>query len=100
MSFCSVANNLNDIAKGNPDAVAETLERWRTVNTPEMDWLIAHALRTMLKQGHSGALWLLGYDPDVQIVVSELALNSDEISVGEALTFSLRVTSEEKSLSP
>ncbi len=92
----SVANNLNDIAKDNPDVVAKTLERWQKVNTPEMDWLIAHSLRTMLKQGHHGALRLMGYDPDVQVVVSGLKLNSDEIRVGEGLTFSFKVTSGEK----
>ncbi len=92
----SVANNLNDIAKDNPDVVAETLARWQKVNTPEMDWIIAHSLRTMLKQGHHGALRLMGYDPDVQITVSDLTLNSDEIKVGEGLTFSFKVTSGEE----
>jgi len=92
----SVANNLTAIAKDTPDTVAASLARWQTVNTPEMDWIIAHSLRTMLKQGHPEALRLMGYDPDAQITVSELTLGSDEIRVGDTLTFSFKVTSQEK----
>jgi len=92
----SVANNLNDISKDNPDIVVETLERWQRLDTPEMDWIIAHALRTILKQGHPGALRLLGYDPAARVVVSELELSSDAIRVGEELRFSFKVTSQEE----
>ena len=92
----SVANNLNDISKDNPDIVVDTLERWQTVDTPEMDWIISHALRTILKQGHPGALRLQGYDPDSKILVTELQLSSTEIKVGEALAFSFKVQSQEE----
>ena len=92
----SVANNLNDIAKDNPDTVVATLERWRAIETPEMDWIISHALRTLLKQGHLGALRLMGYDPDASIVVSDLRVSSTKIKVGDVLGFSFQVRSEEK----
>jgi hypothetical protein len=92
----SVANNLNDISKDNPDIVVETLERWQKLNTPEMDWIISHALRTILKQGHPGALRLQGYDPDVYVVVSDLELSSGTIRVGEELRFSFNITSQEE----
>jgi 3-methyladenine DNA glycosylase AlkC len=92
----SVANNLNDISKDNPGIVVETLQRWQKLDTPEMDWIIAHALRTILKQGHPGALRLLGYDPQARVLVSDLQLNSPEIKVGETLRFSFEVTSQEE----
>lgn len=92
----SVANNLNDISKDNPDIVVETLERWQKLDTPEMDWIIAHALRTILKQGHPGALRLMGYDPQARVVVSDLELSSDEIRVGQELRFSFMVRSQEE----
>jgi len=92
----SVANNLNDISKDNPDIVVQTLEKWQKLDTPEMDWIISHALRTVLKQGHPGALRLMGYDPKARIVVSDLELSSDEIRVGEELRFSFKVRSEEE----
>lgn len=56
-----------------------------------MDWLISHALRTLLKQGHAGALRLLGYDPDVNVVVSDLVLSSKEMMVGDVLEFAFQV---------
>jgi 3-methyladenine DNA glycosylase AlkC len=92
----SVANNLNDISKDNPDIVVETLQRWQKLDTPEMDWIISHALRTILKQGHPGALRLQGYDPQARVMVSDLQLSSHEIRVGEALRFSFKVTSQEE----
>ncbi len=92
----SVANNLNDISKDNADIVVETLERWQKLDTPEMDWIISHALRTILKQGHPGALRLQGYDPQARVVVSDLQLSSHEIKVGETLRFSFKVTSLEE----
>ncbi len=92
----SVANNLNDISKDNPDRVIETLQRWQKLDTPEMDWLISHALRTLLKQGHPGALRLQGYDPDVKLLVSDLQLSSNTIRVGQDLHFSFTVTSQEE----
>jgi 3-methyladenine DNA glycosylase AlkC len=57
----SVANNLNDIAKDHPDLVVEVCARWSLQASPERRWLIRHGLRTLVKQGHEGALAVLGY---------------------------------------
>jgi 3-methyladenine DNA glycosylase AlkC len=45
----SVANNVNDISKDNPDVVLDTLCRWQahSGSQPEMEWIISHALRTL-----------------------------------------------------
>ena len=92
----SVANNLNDIAKDNPDIVVETLERWqKSAPSKEMDWIIAHALRSLLKEGHPSALNLMGYNPDVKISVSEINLSNDAPAIGEEIEFSFTVRSRE-----
>ena len=60
----SVANHLNDITKKDPDLVLDTLARWRDEGrqvAAELDWLERHALRTLVKKGHVGALERLGY---------------------------------------
>lgn len=54
----SVANNLNDISKDNPDTVLEIAEQWYG-KTPKTDWLVKHACRTLLKEGTRRALVLL-----------------------------------------
>ncbi|MBZ0310407.1 MAG: DNA alkylation repair protein, partial [Anaerolineae bacterium] len=56
----SVSNNLNDISKDNPQVVIETVRRWQQDDSPEMQKLIHHALRTLVKAGHPDALALLG----------------------------------------
>ena len=57
----SVANNLNDIAKDHPDLVVSVLKKWKKIDNARTQWLIKHAARTLLKQGHTEALALLGY---------------------------------------
>lgn len=88
----SVANNLNDIAKDHPEIVVETLQRWSTDKSKEMTWLIKHALRTLIKQGHPGALELLGYKKEPLIEVSEFELNQS-VTLGGSLGFSFYIKS-------
>ena len=89
----SVANNLNDIAKDHPDLVVATLRRWQKSKNPETRWLVKHALRTLLKQGHPEALALLGYSPEVAVEVRGLAVSPPRIKTGEAITFAFTVIS-------
>ncbi|MBN1562542.1 MAG: hypothetical protein JXA10_01795, partial [Anaerolineae bacterium] len=88
----SVANNLNDIAKDNPQVVIDVLRAWSAIETPEMEWLIRHALRTLIKQGDPGALALLGYDAPA-ITVRNLMLQPLQIALGETVQFSFEVES-------
>ncbi|WP_347394514.1 DNA alkylation repair protein [Parabacteroides leei] len=48
----SVANNLNDIAKDNPQTVIDLVKRWQG-ESKEVDWIIKHGSRTLLKLGES-----------------------------------------------
>lgn len=92
----SVANNLNDIAKDNPDIVVKTLERWRNESpSTELEWIISHASRTLIKQGHHGALKLQGFNPKVHIHVSDIELNKAKLAFGDELTFMIRIDSLE-----
>jgi len=91
----SVANNLNDISKDNPDIVITTLKRWKKINNKGTQWIISHALRTLLKDGHPDALKLMGYEPNINIIVSEIKFNSKEIKIGDDLIFEFTVTSNE-----
>jgi 3-methyladenine DNA glycosylase AlkC len=89
----SVANNLNDIAKDHPDLVVETLAAWRNAKHPGTQWIIGHAARTVVKQGHPDALMLLGYPPAIGISVPEIQLNQRTVRLGEDLVFSFEVQS-------
>ncbi|MBX3419440.1 MAG: hypothetical protein KF851_17680 [Pirellulaceae bacterium] len=91
----SVANHLNDIAKIEPALVLEMLERWRQrgeQQPDELDWICRHALRTLVKQGHTGAMKFLGFRIDPQVSVGNLELVNTKISGGESLEFSITLT--------
>lgn len=90
----SVANNLNDIAKDNPDIVVETLRDWQKIDTEAMAWLIRHASRTLIKQGHPGALALLGYPPEPEIRVRNLMLTTPIVEFGNSLDFHFEIQSQ------
>jgi hypothetical protein len=89
----SVANNLNDIAKDHPDLVVETLARWRNVTNPGTQWIVGHAARTVVKQGHPDALMLLGYPSTISISVSGSQLTQRTVRLGEDLVFAFEVQS-------
>lgn len=83
----SVANNLNDIAKDHPAVVIETLRHWQQGASTARQWIIKHALRTLLKQGHSEALGLLGYGNQAEVVVRDFRLDTVSVAMGNAITF-------------
>ena len=90
----SVANHLNDIAKIDALLVIETLKQWQTSNKQEpkeMDFIINHALRTLVKKGDEEALALLGYGKSPAINVGDVVLKSDSVKVGKALEFEVSV---------
>jgi len=89
----SVANNLNDIAKDHPDLVVETLTRWNKTNHKGTQWIIGHASRTLLKQGHPKALELLGYPQNIQINVINLRVNQSTCQLGDEIEFSFEIKS-------
>lgn len=91
----SVANNLNDIAKDHPELVLEIGENWlgKSVHT---DWIIKHASRTLLKQGHSKALALFGFTKNPQLKINEFNLSTSKLAIGERMNFSFSIYIESK----
>lgn len=90
----SVANHLNDIAKLDASLVVDTLARWQREGRQEpkeMDWMIRHALRTLIKQGDPQAMALLGYVPDPPVSVSAVTVTTPVIAFGEAFEFEVTV---------
>ena len=93
----SVANNLNDISKDNPDIVLDLLRKWKADAADdvlrEVRWLTNHSLRTLVKQGHPEALALLGYPSDAEIAVRNLTIEPQAIAMGDKVTLSFDVES-------
>lgn len=91
----SVANNLNDIAKDNEKIVIDFIQK-NIGKTKELDWLVKHGARTLLKKSDIQTLELFGYKKLQYLEVNNFALKK-EIKVGEYLDFSFSL-SNDKSL--
>lgn len=95
----SVANHLNDIAKIQPELVFARLKEWQASEkqTPkEMEYLIHHGLRTLIKQGDKDAMIFLQLSTDPQILLSHVQISTHPVTIGSALEFSFILTAQEK----
>lgn len=91
----SVANHLNDITKDNPDLAVDVLAEWAKGASKERLWIIRHALRSLVKQGHPKALAILGFGtPKVKLV--NFDVQTPVVQFGEALLFQFELQSEAK----
>lgn len=93
----SVANHLNDISKDHPERVVHALKTWSTSIRPEsqahFEWIRRHALRTLIKQGHAGALALVGVSSNPKLSVGKIRLKRAAIRMGEAIEFECEIRS-------
>lgn len=92
----SVANHLNDVSKIDPEWVVTYLQEWQVLaqQTPkELAYIKRHALRTLIKQGHAGAMELLGFTASPQFNIRKLAIHSAVVAVGDAAEFTLQFES-------
>ncbi|MCA9890935.1 MAG: hypothetical protein KC546_21305, partial [Anaerolineae bacterium] len=83
----SVANNLNDLSKNHPDLVLDIAERWYGDNE-HTNWIVKHALRTLLKKGNQRALSIFGFGDVDDVTISKLTVTPDLIAIGDDLFFS------------
>lgn len=88
----SVANHLNDIAKDHPDLVARIATDWMEGADKTRVRLLRHACRTLIKQGHSGALAAFGIHSP-QIAKPEIRIATPTVLLGNALTFDVNLRS-------
>lgn len=83
----SVANHLGDVAKDHPERVVATVARWIAEGGPHAPWIAQRALRHLVKQGHAGALAVLGASRQTSVRSSKLSAAARRIHVGEQLAF-------------
>ncbi|MBI3883291.1 MAG: DNA alkylation repair protein [Sphingobacteriales bacterium] len=85
----SVANNLNDIAKDNPELVLKIAASWKG-KSKETDAIIKHGSRTLLKQGHTEILKHFGLD-STHIQLTSFKIENPVIKIGESVAFSFTI---------
>lgn len=100
----SVSNHLNDIAKDHPELVVQLLSRWKKEAGEEhiskVDWMIHRSLRTLIKNGHAGALSLIGVSTKTQIELRDFKVHQKKIKLGEKVDFEFKIRSLAKKSQP
>ncbi len=89
----SVANNLNDLSKVHADQSVETCRAWLRTTSPETRTLVRHALRSLVKKGHRGALDVLGVGASPHVELSAARLSAKAIRLGAEIRFSFSLQS-------
>lgn len=93
----SVANHINDISKINPDLAINTLTKWNKSGkqkSAEMDYIVRHALRTLVKQGNPKAMRLLGVSHEPRVSVAHFK-TLEAVKMNTALEFSFEIEAKE-----
>ncbi len=87
----SVANNLNDIAKDNPQIIKIIAKEWIGDNA-NLNWIVKHGCRTLLKNGDKEILDIFGFVENKNMYIDNFNLNK-KINMGEKLEFSFLLNS-------
>lgn len=91
----SVANNLNDIAKDNPDLVIQIAKQWKG-KSKETEAIIKHGCRTLLKQGNSDILKFFGLADNPKVELINFKIKTNAVCVGENLEFSFSLQNNDE----
>lgn len=89
----SVANNLNDISKDNPQLVIKFVKE-NLGSTKELDRICKHASRTLLKKGDKQILELFNFDKSHHINLIDFCYDKN-VNINENLSFSFEINSDE-----
>lgn len=90
----SVANNINDITKDNPEVALSLCEQWYGEN-PHTNWIVKHGLRTLLKNGNKRALQIIGFNDKAKFKVPDLKLSDSKVKLGSDMKFEFQILNME-----
>ena len=91
----SVANNLNDIAKDNPETVIDLAKKWQG-KSDNINWVIKHGCRSLLKQGNTEVMALFGFNAGKDISIDAFKLLTPKVKTGKALEFGFNLLNKSK----
>lgn len=89
----SVANNLNDIGKDNPDIMLDTAARWLRDAPAPRQWIVRHALRVAVKNADPRALAMMGYGSKANVNISDVSISPQQASEGDDIKLSCSIHS-------
>ena len=86
----SVANNLNDIGKDHAKLVVQRCQTWSEDRNKHRDWVIKHALRSLIKDGDPGALAVVGFGAPEKLM-AKLTIEPRQIAIGDVIELSAQL---------
>lgn len=89
----SVANNLNDIGKDNPEVLIDIAHQWKG-QSKDTDWVVKHACRSLLKLGETQVLSLFGYADPAHVMLKDLRCD-EAVNIGGTFNFCFQLESKE-----
>ena len=82
---------LPNIAKDNLQTVIDLVKRWQG-ESKEVDWIIKHGSRTLLKQGNPEMMELFGFNSTAKSIrIENFQISIPEVKVGDSLEFSFNL---------
>jgi len=90
----SAANNLNDISKDNSQITLDFTKKW-IGKSKNIDWILKHGNRTLLKKGNHESLKLFGTSNNVKVELIDFSIHNEQIKIGETNTFSFDIKLKE-----
>lgn len=91
----SVANNLNDIAKDNPQTVIDLARKWKG-KSKNTDGVMKHGCRTLLKQGNQEVFEIFGLNAVKNISIQDFKILTPKVNIGKSLEFSFKLLNNNK----
>lgn len=92
----AVANNLNDISRDNPDAAIKTAVKWHKSGNKDTRWIVKHACRSLIKQGHPEVFPIFGFTSKPKLNISDLSVTPRKVKIGSSLVFDFVLVSKAK----
>ncbi|MET0930221.1 MAG: DNA alkylation repair protein [Aeromicrobium sp.] len=87
----SVANHLNDVSRDHADLAVATARQWLDHPDDSTSRLVRHAMRTLIKRGHPGALEIMGFRSALLDVTGPV-LDRDTVLIGDTIGFTAAIT--------
>lgn len=93
----AVANNLNDVSRDNAQVVLDWARAWMKPDaSKERRWVLARALRTLINEGNSAALQILGYTPATDLIVVWHDTTPHSVEINQLLPFQFDISNPMK----
>lgn len=89
----SVANNINDIAKDNPDVVLQLIRSWKG-GSPLTGWILKHGSRTLLRKANADVYKEFGLSAVHDCKVNAFKLAPKSVSLGDTLDIRFMLNNE------